>query len=114
MKAKAPRKPEAQAPQPEGVEAVVRLLCEHGVRARIEGDKLVLIGRVPHDIRAAVRAHRAEIIAGLREVEAQKGKARRVVAAAAVVGGDVVRDTLTDARGQTVTNVWHRQTVRRW
>jgi len=89
-------------------EATVRALAAAGVRAHVEGDDLVLsgAGSLTPEVREAVRAHKAALVAGILRVVNEAAPKRSGFAWAS--GGSGVEE-VRDERGQVVArNVWRR------
>jgi hypothetical protein len=86
----------------------VQALAAAGVRAHVEGDDLVLsgAGSLTAEVRAAVREHKAALVAGIRHVLGEAAPKRSGFAWAS--SGEGVEE-VRDERGRVVArNVWQR------
>lgn len=83
------------------LEALVSRLCDLGVRATVEGDRVVFTPPAPRELRDALREHKAELPALLRRVEAEVAP-RPTFGAMAFETPGVEREVVRDERGRVV------------
>jgi hypothetical protein len=86
--------------EPVTLEALVSRLCDLGIRASLEGDRITLTPPPPVELREALRQHKGELLGLLRRVE---GEAQgRAWGACSIQAPGTEREVVRDERGRVV------------